>query len=148
MKRLMIIFFLLAFVLTGCGGGESKTSDAPNIEDYSWQMTTIQSTETDGQAIAHAPGAVGVPDTSVEVILKCTAVDGELTLTDETNGNTYTGTYKLTDTNQVTRIYEVTVGDSEGMAVVSMTVYHDDSKIPAFIISLGDQTLNFVPLTE
>lgn len=148
MKKMMIVFCLLAFVLTGCGGGESKTSDALNIEDYSWQMTTIQSTETDGQAIAHAPGAVGVPDTSVEVILKCTAADGELTLTDETNGNTYTGTYKLTDTNQETRIYKVTVGDSEGMAVVSMTTYHDDSQIPAFIISLGDYALNFFPLTE
>ena len=148
MKRLMIVFFLMVFVLTGCGRGESETSDALNIEDYSWQMTTIQSTETDGQAIAHAPGAVGVPDTSVEVILKCTAADGELTLTDETNGNTYTGTYKLTDTNQETRIYEVTVGDSEGMAVVSMTTYHDDSQIPAFIISLGDYALNFFPLTE
>lgn len=148
MKKLMIVFCLLAFVLTGCGRGESETSDALNIEDYSWQMTTIQSTETDGQAIAHAPGAVGVPDTSVEVILKCTATNGELNLTDETNGNTYTGSYKLTDTNQETRIYEVTVGDSEGMAVVSMTVYHDDSHMPAFIISLGDYALNFVPLTE
>ena len=98
-------------------------------------MTTIQSTETDGQAIAHAPGAVGVPDTSVEVILKCTAADGEFTLTDETNGNTYTGTYKRTDTNQETRIYEVAVGDSEGMAVVSMNVYHDGSEMPTFIIS-------------
>jgi len=148
MKRLMIVFFLMAFVLTGCGRGKSETSDALSIEDYSWQMTTIQSTETDGQAIAHAPGAVGVPDTSVEVILKCTATNGELNLTDETNGNTYTGSYKLTDTNQETRIYEVTVGDSEGMAVVSMTVYHDDSQMPAFIISLGDYALNFVPLTE
>ena len=148
MKKLSIFLCLLVLSLTGCGGSKSNTSNALNIEDYSWHMTMIQSTEADGQAIAHAPGAVGVPDTSVEVILKCTAADGELTLTDETNGNTYTGTYKLTDTNQETRIYEVTVGDSEGMAVVSMTTYHDDSQIPAFIISLGDYALNFFPLTE
>ncbi len=148
MKKLTILICFLALALVGCGNGESKDNDAHNIEDYSWQMTTIQSTETDGQAVAHAPGVSGTPDTSVEVILKCTAADGELTLTDETNGNTYTGTYKITDTNQKTRIYDVTVDDSEGMAVVSMTVYHDGSQMPTFIINLGEYTLNFFPVAE
>ena len=120
----------------------------PNIEDHAWQMTTVQSVEADGQVIVHAPETVGVPDTSVEVVLKCAAADGDLTLTDESNGNTYTGTYELTDTSQETRIYEIVVGDSEGMAVVSMTTYQDESRTPTLIISLDDYALNFFPLSE
>lgn len=145
MKKLSILFFSIVLVLTGCSNEESTTSNAQNIEDYTWQMTTVQSIEAEGQAVAHAPGIVGVPDTSVEVILKCVAADGYLTLTDEANGNTYTGTYELTDTSQETRIYEVTVGDFEGMAVLSMTIYRDESQMSTLIINIGDYTLNFFP---
>ena len=70
------------------------------------------------------------------------------TLTDESNGSTYTGTYELTDTSQETRIYEIVVGDSEGMAVVSTTTYQDESRTPTLIISLDDYALNFFPLSE
>lgn len=143
MKKLMIFFCIMAFMLTGCGDGENATSNAPKIEDYSWLMTTIQSAENDGEIIAHALDTVGVPDTSVEIVLKCSAVNGEFRLTDETYGNSYAGTYKLTDTNQETRIYEVIVDDIEGMAVVSMTNYQDESQMPTLIISFEDYAINF-----
>ena len=148
MKKLSILICFIVLVLAGCSHKESTTGNVPNIEDNTWQMTTGQSTEADGQVIVHAPGTVGVPDTSVEVVLKCAAADGNLILTDEANGNTYTGTYELTDTSQETRIYEIVVGDSEGMAVVSMTTYQDESQTPTLIISLDDYALNFFPLSE
>lgn len=148
MKKISILICLIVLVLTGCSNKESATGNVPNIEDHAWQMTTVQSVEADGQVIAHAPGTVGVPDTSVEVVLKCVAADGDLTLTDESNVSTYTGTYELTDTSQETRIYEIVVGDSEGMAVVSTTTYQDESRTPTLIISLDDYALNFFPLSE
>ena len=145
MKRLSVLLCLLLLLLTGCG---SKDSTVPKIEDYSWQMTTAQSMEAEGQAVAYGPGNESTLETAVEILLSCTAADGTITLTDETNGQTYSGTYKLVETDQQTSTYEVTVGETEGMAVVSMTTYHDDSQTPTFIISLGDYALNFFPTTE
>ena len=146
MKRLSVLLcLLLLLLLAGCG---SKDSTVPKIEDYSWQMTTAQSIEAEGQAVAYGPGNNSTLETAVEILLTCTAADGTITLTDETIGQTYSGTYKLTETDQQTSTYEVTVGETEGMAVVSMTTYHDDSQTPTFIISLGDYALNFFPIID
>ena len=145
MKRLSVLLCLLLLLLAGCGSKESAVS---KIEDYSWQMTTVQSMEAEGQAIAYGPGNDSTLDTAVEILLTCAATDGTITLTDETNGQTYSGTYKLTETEQQTSTYEVTIGETDGMALVSMTTYHDDSQAPTFIISLGDYALNFFPTTE
>ena len=145
MKRLSVLLCLLLLLLAGCG---STDSTVPKIEDYSWQMTTAQSIEAEGQAVAYGPGNDSTLETAVEILLSCTAADGTITLTDETNGQTYSGTYKLTETDQQTSTYEVTVGETEGMAVVSMTTFHDDSQTPTFIISLSDYALNFFAATE
>lgn len=145
MKRLSVLLCLLLLLLAGCG---SKDSTVPKIEDYSWQMTTVQSMEAEGQAVAYGPGNESTLETAVEILLSCTAADGMITLTDETNGQVYSGTYKLTESDHQSSTYEVTVGETEGMAVVSMTTYHDDSQTPTFIISLGDYALNFFPSTE
>ena len=143
MKRWIVLFCLMVFVLTGCSNEKNTVSDAPRIEDYSWVMTTIQYTEDDGQIIAHAADTVGVPDSSVEIALKCSSANGELSLTDETNSKSYKGTYKVTDTNQETRIYEIVLNNMEGMAVVSMTNYEDQSQTPTFIIRFEDYSINF-----
>lgn len=145
MKRLSVLLCLLLLLLAGCG---SKDSTVPKIEDYSWQMTTVQSMEAEGQAVAYGPGNDSTLETAMEILLSCTAADGTITITDETNRQTYSGTYKLTESDQQTSIYKITVGETEGMAVVSMTTYHDDSQTPTFIISLGDYALNFFPTTE
>ena len=145
MKRLSVLLCLLLLLLAGCG---SKGSTVPKIEDYSWRMTTVQSMEAEGQAVAYGTSNDSTQETAVEILLTCTASDGTITPTDETNGQMYSGTYKLTESDQQTSIYEITVGETEGMAVVSMTTYHDDSQTPTFIISLGDYALNFFPATE
>lgn len=111
-------------------------------------MTTVQSMEAEGQAVAYGPGNDSTLGVAVEILLSCTAADGTITLTDETNGRMYSGTYKLTESGRQTSTYEVNVGETAGMAVVSMTTYHDDSQTPTFIISLGDYAMNFFPATE
>ena len=77
--------------------------------------------------------------------LCCTANQGMLTLTDNTNGQTYPGTYKLNQSDKQSSIYGITLNDIEGMAVVSSIQYHNDTSIPTFIVSLDDYALNFFP---
>lgn len=148
MRRLSVLLCLLFLLLAGCGSSGSKDSNVPPVEDYTWQMTTVQSMEAEGQAVAYGPGNDSTLGAAVEILLSCTAADGTITLTDETNGRMYSGTYKLTESDRQTSTYEVNVGETAGMAVVSMTTYHDDSQTPTFIISLGDYAMNFFPATE
>lgn len=143
LKRLIPFLFLLALLMTGCSTDADSNSNTPAIDQYSWQMTSVQSMEADGQAIAYGPGGTSTLDTAVEIVLTCSAENGECLLTDETNEATYSGAYELTNTSQESLIYEVTIGETEGMAVVAMTTYHDDSQMPTLIISLGDYSLNF-----
>lgn len=144
LKKLIPFLCLFALLMTGCGTDAYSNANTPAIDQYSWQMTSVQSKEAEGQAIAYGPGGTSTLDTAAEIILTCSAENGEFLLTDETNKKTYSGTYELTDTSQKSLIYEVAVGEIEGMAVVAMTTYHDDSQMPTLIISLGDYALNFL----
>lgn len=120
----------------------------PKIEAYAWQMSIVQSIEAEGQAIAYGPGYNSTLPDAVNILLACIAKDGTMTLTDETNDKIYTGTYQLTDTDQQAATYEVTIGETQAMAVAAMTTYHDQSLTPTFIISTGEYALNFFPKTE
>lgn len=148
MKKYVPMICLLLLLLTGCGTNSDTYTNLPAIDQYSWQMTSVQSVEADGQAVAFGPGGSSPLDSAVEIVLLCTAEDAKFTLADETNGMTYSGVYKLTDASQESLIYEVTVGETEGMAVVSMTTYNDESQTPTLIISLGDYALNFFANAE
>lgn len=143
MKKLSVLLASLIILLCGCSG-----SDVPEIDEYLWTMSTVQSADANGQAIAIGPDGSSTLDTAVELELTCQAASGKLTFTDKTNNQTYTGTYKRTDTDSQSVIYEVTVGSSDGTAVVSMTTYQDGSQTPTLIISLADYTLNFFRLVE
>ena len=115
----------------------------PKIEDYNWVMTSVQSMETEGQAIAYGERGSSTLDTAKQIEMFCRAQNGKLTVTDQTNNKIYTGTYKFNGTDPQSSVYEVVIAGKEGMAVVAMTTYHDGSQNPTFIISLGDYTINF-----
>lgn len=148
MKRISLFLCLIALFLTGCSGETKVKDSAPKVEDYTWQMISIQSMEAEGQFVAIGPDREEVAEEVPELQLICAAGDGALSLSDETNGESYTGTYKLVEAEQQTATYEVTVDGKEGMAVVSFTTYHDDSKEPTFIMSLGGYTINFLGALE
>lgn len=147
LKRMIPFAVLLLLLLTGCGANADKT-EVSTIEAHSWQLTSVQSMEAEGQIIAYGPGETSTLDTAVEIVLTCTAEAGKLTLSDETNGKTYTGEYKLTDMSQESMIYEISIDKAEGMAVVSTTTYHNERESPTLIINLGDYALNFFADTE
>lgn len=143
MKKICILLTLTVLLLAGCSG-----SNVAGIEEHTWVMTTVQSTEADGQAIAYGTTGQSTLDDAVMIELECKAVDGNLTLSDRTNNQTYTGTYEQISTDPDASNYKITIGQTEGLAVAAMTTYRDESQKPTLIITLDDYTLNFFPATE
>ena len=151
MKRIWTIALLMIFLLTGC----SKTA-VPEIDEYTWTMDTIQSVNNNGQIIAHGPGSTaGAGDFAetgteapLEMFLICEAENGVLTITDQTNHKTYTGTYKTAGTSPESLTYEVTVDGTDGMATVAMTEYHNGDQVPTLVMRLGEWTIYFYALNK
>jgi len=145
MRKLSILLCL--FLLAGCSGKQDN-GGVPKIEEHVWQMTTIQSTDENGQAVAFGPEGSSTLENAVEMQMECSAESGSLILTDQTNGVTYSGTYQLDESDRQTSRYEVVIEDTKGWAVSAMTTYHDESQRSTLIISLDDYTLNFFPAAE
>lgn len=144
MKKICTLLFstIFLFSLTSC-----KQTGRMTIENNEWVLSTIQSSEQNGDIIAYNPNdnTVIVPENAIIIELLCSAKDNILTLSDETNSKTYTGEYKELDDNFESTIYEIIINGEQGTAVAATTKYVDGSQIPALIITLGDYTLNFQP---
>lgn len=138
MKKYILMLFMLIFTLNGCG-----RNDIPKIETNVWSMSSIQSMENNGEILVHGAGEDVLPEGSTILVLTCLAQDGILTITDRTNNESYTGTYKLDESNASSNIYSIVLENLEGMAVVSLTSYQNGAETDTLIVRLQDYTLNF-----
>lgn len=138
MKKAGLWMVLLLLILVGCG-----SSKIPKIEDYNWVMTSVQSVEAGGQAVAYGERGSSTLETAKQMELLCQAQGGNLTLTDRTNDRTYTGTYQRSKDSPQGVIYEISVEGQQGYAAVAMTTYQDGSQQPTLIFNLGDYAVNF-----
>lgn len=139
MKRAGLLLALLLVLLTGCS---SKT---PKIDEYTWVMTSVQSMEAGGQAVAYGEKGSSTLEGAKQIELVCEAQGGNLTLTDRTSDRTYTGTYQQSQRDSKSTIYEVDVDvdGTSGVAVAAMTTYQDGTQDPTLIFNLGEYTVNF-----
>ncbi|MFB2019941.1 hypothetical protein ACEVJL_00445 [Pseudoflavonifractor sp. P01025] len=137
MKRAGLLLALLLVLLTGCS---SKT---PKIDEYTWVMTSVQSMEAGGQAVAYGEGGSSTLEGAKQIELVCEAEGGNLTLTERTNDRTYIGTYQQSQRDSKSTIYEVDVDGTSGVAVAAMTTYQDGTQDSTLIFNLGDYTVNF-----
>ncbi|MCI6149532.1 MAG: hypothetical protein MR705_03715 [Flintibacter sp.] len=137
MKRAGLLLALLLVLLTGCS---SKT---PKIDEYTWVMTSVQSMEAGGQAVAYGEGGSSTLEGAKQIELVCEAQGGNLTLTERTNDRTYIGTYQQSQRDSKSTIYEVSVDGTSGVAVAAMTTYQDGTQDSTLIFNLGDYTVNF-----
>ncbi len=146
MKKILSVFLMLLmiFTLSACDG------DAVAIEDYEWKMRTIASNDIEA---AQAPDeliiAVGeadelYPDAEI-VDLTLIAKDGEITITDTTNGKTYSGTYEVMQKTPKGTDYEIIIDGVTGYATVSPTEYYDGSEISTLPINIDGYSLYFIP---
>lgn len=138
-SKLMIGFLtvLVLFGLVGCSGAEPVS-----IEKYKWNLHTVQS-GNDGAVIACSEDNMDVYPGADAMMMSCTAKDGGLAITDTTNDKTYTGTYKRVKASPESILYEFMIGEETGSAVSAMTVYHDESKKPTLILTIGGYALHF-----
>lgn len=146
MKKILSVFLMLLmiFTLSACDG------DAVAIEDYEWKMRTVASNDIEAtQAPDELIIAVGeadelYPDAEI-VDLTLIAKDGEITVTDTTNGKTYSGTYKVMQKTPKGTDYEIIIDGTTGYATVSPTEYYDGSEISTLPINIDGYSLYFIP---
>lgn len=100
----VILMFVVTLALSGC-----SSKDTIKIDNYAWTITTVQNENADGQVVAYGTDESSTLKTAVFIELECKAENEVFTLTDSTNNKTYTGSYKLTDTNSDSVIYDVEI---------------------------------------
>lgn len=150
MKKNFKIFFVfltltIIFALSACGG------EVVAIEYYEWKMRTVMSNDVQAAQIEdELVVAVGEKDdihpNAKIVDIKLVAKDGAITVTDETNNKTYSGTYKVQQKTPKGTDYEVTIDGIKGYATVAPTEYYDGSEVPTLPINLGEYSIYFTPV--
>ena len=147
MKKIIFLLFILMslFALSACNG------DVVAIEDYEWKMGAVMRNDIEvAQNEDELVVAVGEKDdihpNAKIVDIKLVAKDGAITVTDETNNKTYSGTYKVQQKTPKGIDYEVTIDGIKGYATVAPTEYYDGSEVPTLPINLGEYSLYFTPV--
>ena len=134
----VVLIFILAS-LSAC----RNPSSVPRMEEYPWTLSSVQSADKNGKVIAYGSAAISPWPDAIFVELECTAADGKLTVTNLPKGEDVSGTYAVSQISPDSIIYDVTLGNRSGKAVVAMTTYHDQTQTPTLIFNLDDIILNF-----
>lgn len=146
MKKLIALFCAVIFAVTL----SACNADVVKMEDYEWKMRTVMSNDTEAaQYQDELVVAVGeadelYPDAEI-VDMTLTAKDGEITITDTTNGKTYNGTYEVMQKTPKGTDYEIIIDGVTGYATVAPTEYYDGSEIPTLPINIDGYSLYFIP---
>ncbi len=138
-KIISIILFLMILILTlpSCRAEKLK------IEDRQWQMRYVMHVEN-GEVAMDAVREKDAAHPNAKIInMTLSAANGTLTLTDETNGTSYEGTYSVKRRTPDGIDYEITVDGIDGYATVAMTTYADGTQEPTLPISLGEYSMYF-----
>ena len=130
MKKILSVFLMsfIVFALSACN------ADVVKMEDYEWKMRTVMSNDTEAaQYQDELVVAVGeadelYPDAEI-VDMTLTAKDGEITITDTTNGKTYNGTYEVMQKTPKGTDYEIIIDGVTGYATVAPTEYYDRTSV-------------------
>ena len=139
MKRIisaLLLIFLLAISLCACGGNEA-------IEEYEWTMRQAWNSN-DGTVVAIAASEASELYANAAVVtVTLTAKDGAITITDETNGKVYTGTYEVDSRTPDGTNYVITINGEVGYATVAMTKHYDGKEVPTLPINIGSYSMYF-----
>ena len=147
MKKIIALFLTFGMVLAFTACGQQVQNDSNNefdIASQEWTMTTIQSQSAEDNGMIVAYGSNGsVSEQAAKIDMVCSAEEGQFIITDQTNSKTYSGEYTVKSKSADSTIYDISIGDAKGMAVVSYTKYNDDSQVGTLILSFEDYALSF-----
>lgn len=135
----MLILSIFAISLAGCG----KDDTSMNIDEYKWQAETVQNVK-DGSIIACSSNYILQYEDAEEISLELEAENGNMTINDLSNDKKYSGTYNLIKTTPSGEIYEINVGNKEGIATCSITK-ENGMETPTLIITFDEYSINFQP---
>ena len=134
---LFLLALLLVLSLSSCRLGGLE------IEDYEWHMRVVAHIE-EGEAVYDAVDAESATHPEAKVIeMTLLAKNGQVTITDKTNGTTYEGVYTVSGRHPGGTDYYITFDGKIGNATVAMTTYSDGREEPTLPISLGGYSLYF-----
>ena len=136
MKKILILLLIVVTLLSGCA-----FMNLPGIDEFTWKMHVMQG--NDGKVIACSPGDMLGWDAQYEIDMECTANKNKITIKDNTNSNTYTGTWSVQRGYVREIYYNVNINGIEGIAVTAMTTYFNGEEIPTLIINLGEYAIIF-----
>ena len=144
MKKVSLLL-VVCMLLTLCGCG----SENVKIEDHTWQMLTITPSDDGSKMLYCSPAYLeAFPDMEgVQALdLVLTAKDGTFTITDNTNGKTYEGSYEETGEDKMPGSadqdtgYGLVLGELPGIA----TAYNEYPFKGAEVGSVKDRHALFV----
>ena len=144
MKKLFSLCLLLTVTLSllmGCG------SMPPKIDRGDWALSYVLD-EKDNILFVSSERAPLLSDSENHPILEATlsAKGGDFTITDTTNGKTYTGTYSDIDVMSPDAVdYKVKMGKTKGRALVLIGYDEEEDPVYTLSITVGDYTMVFVP---
>lgn len=144
MKKAAFICIVAIFTLylVGC----SKDDTSMDIDKYKWQAATVQNAK-DGSITACSSDYILQYEDAEEISVELEANKGNMTINDLSDNQKYSGTCDLIKTTPSGEIYEINVGDEDGMATCSVT-NENGKETPTLIITLGEYSINFQPDTE
>lgn len=138
-KSLAVLFVVLTIVVScfvGCGAGEKV-----KITDHEWQLSTAQNENGDVIARSQEYSEVYTEAEIKNVIL--TADENGFTIKDLDMGESYSGEYKVENTQGEGVIYEITINGKTGNAGCAPTTYKDGAKSDTLTMAIDGYSLTF-----
>ena len=131
----LLLLTLTASLLFGCG-------NAPRITSKDWMLASALYYDE----VVYVSADLASEAPSAEV-LDCTlkAKGGTITVTDATNGVTYTGSYEKRENNEnTTADHRIVFGKERGRILLSTTTLTSGEKVATLTMTIDDYTLSFI----
>lgn len=138
-KSFAVLFAVIAIAsscFVGCGAAEKV-----KITDREWQLSTAQNENGDVIVRSQEYSEVYTGAEIKNVIL--TADEKGFTIKDLDTGKSYSGEYKVEDTQGEGFIYEITLNGKTGYAGTAPAKYYDGAKSDTLTMSIGGCSLTF-----
>lgn len=143
MKKRTVLTFILTLLLISLIGCKELSIDSPKIYENDWKMdSVIYFDDTQYSVLAVGESDVAYPEAKI-IDMTLTALDGHITVTDNTNNVVYEGTYIEESSDAESTIYKIVLDGKEGYVTVSSTIYEDDTSVRTLPINLGNYAIYF-----